>query len=181
MNDFLDTAKLTTHPVYLIIGLPRHGKTEVGKAIADVLKCGRGSTSTAVYWGLAYEWSHTLGIDVLTAFTQLVATPKEQLRPDLVRVGNAMCEKNPAALSLWLVDNGNYVIDGIRRRSELDYTRKVLAERGHKVEVWWVYRTPPPERIEDNTEVQWTDAEVNFSNHFQTVEELQAAVRKFLS
>lgn len=181
MNDFLDVPKVTPHPVWLIIGLPRHGKTEVGKAMAEVLGCGRGSTSTPVYMALAAEWSANLGIPVLDAFHNLLALPKEQIRPDLVRVGDALCKENPAALSLWLVDNGNYVIDGIRRRSELDYTRKVLAERGHKVTVCWVWREPPPPTISDNTEVTAADASCGIFNNYETVEELHACVRRFLS
>ena len=152
---------------YLIIGNPWAGKTLATALLADFIGVASGSTDSIVYEELAKErgvprWS-------------LEASAKESLRPDLVRVGNALCDQDPAALVSPLLARGARVIDGIRRRFELKAARQAARASGLIPVVVWVDRCSA---VKDNTDVMRSDADYVISNR-DTVGHLAKMIAEF--
>lgn len=140
--------------IIAVIGLPGAGKSTVSQAIAEHTGRKRGSCSDAIYNYL----SHILSMPE----AELRAIPKEALRPLLIYQGNQMCRRDPARLVKILHRHGITVIDGIRRRRELEKVCKCW-----KTFVVWVQPTKPIAEIVDNTELFPSDANTTFLNYWQ--------------
>lgn len=170
--------------LYLIIGLAKHGKTEVGKAIARAFHLEFGDTSEIVYRSLADRLADTTVYKALsTSPTEiemyLRSAPKELIRPLLIQEGDRLCASTPSALTLGLVNRGCRVVAGIRRRSEFLHAIGVLQFQ-YDIHVWWVQRYPAPPAVPDNTEVRISDAHYLFVNDHPHLAALQFGVTRVL-
>jgi len=135
---------MSNHCKILLIGQPFHGKSTFGNFLKEALGEAQ-AFSTSSY--LVYRLSLMEGIPV----NEIIAH-KEQYRPKLIALGNAMCGADPACLvgiCLWACQARFALIDGIRRMSEFN------ASRAWFDEIIWVERTDAPpskERVEMNQE-----------------------------
>ena len=135
---------------FFLIGRPQHGKTTVSKYLSKLRGEPYGSTSDYVYVLLARK----LG----TTVEELKQRPKESIRPLMVVEADALCDVTPTGLVDGLVASGVRIIDGIRRRKELQMSVKKLQDQGHTVHVWWI-SNPRQAEILDNTAVTVEDAQ----------------------
>jgi hypothetical protein len=167
--------------IYIIIGYPGHGKTEVGLAIAEHLNLKRGSTSDAVYEALSDSRALRNGTTPAHELSILRSIPKSELRDELVKCGDHLCAAGGSTCIVWhLVTHGCGVIDGVRRGEELWSARHRLVDQGLHPVVWWVERVPTPPRIHDNTTVTCSDSDFVFVNDCGTIEELRHKVVRSL-
>lgn len=149
-------------PVFFIVGKPQHGKSTLRNAISQRTRLRGGSCSDVVYALLAARRN--------VSVESLRAIPKEQLRPDLIRFGDWLCRtgeplaevsarpgfdedmyRHPTALVRVLVLSGIHVIDGVRRRIELQEAKDRLEWIGLQTLTLFVDRPGGPD-IKDNTE-----------------------------
>lgn len=154
--------------VYIFIGPPAHGKTLARKIFCELTGIKGASTSDVIY-ALMARFS---GVSE----AELRETPKEELRPKLVELGDYLCggsddlSKNafktpipdniyrgPSMLTRTLFHTGFLAFDGVRRKSELEEIRYTMAWLGLETFVLWVHRDEAP-AIADNTEVTIEDA-----------------------
>lgn len=155
-------------PVLLIIGPPRHGKTEARKLLAELTFMRGESTSTVIYKFLSVRRN--------VSAESLLQLPKESLRPDLIEAGdflvgaidkiaapaaNPAVEKEvyriPSTLVRTLYLSGYNIIDGVRRKAELTDSVKHLEWNGVRSIVLWIFN-PNADLIKDNTELTAADA-----------------------
>lgn len=168
-------SKKVLPPIFFFIGPPTHGKTTARKIFCELTKMKGHSCSEVIYAHIARH----RGIPV----AELMAEDKAALRPLLIEVGNYLCGdigklqlldnpekfeavnyfRSPSALIRTLVMSGTEVIDGVRRRLELEEAKKHLAWMGRRVLVVWV-ETPGKPIIKDNTELTANDADIQLIN-----------------
>jgi hypothetical protein len=165
-----------TPPVILICGPAGHGKTTAREILARVMQLKGGSCSDVVYAYLA-RIQGAKPEETAAKIAELRAQDKETLRPTLVKIGNWLCGdvgnlkedtslvyaenseahrdddlyRVPSSLVRMLVHNGYGVIDGIRRKLELQHAVDHLEWNGIRVLTIYVSRPDGP-RFEDNTE-----------------------------
>jgi len=89
---------------------------------------------------------------------EISAMPKEEIRPYLVKIGDEMCDRDITVLADKLIENGCGIIDGIRRKKELNGIKNK-----YNPLVIWINR-PDNDDISDNTEVTAEDADYVFVN-----------------
>ena len=125
-----------------VCGPPRHGKDTFARYLAEAMGLpwggpgsAVGSTSDAIYARMAELRGVSEG--------ELRALPKEDLRPDLVALGDEMVKDDLAALVKALPDRVR-IVTGVRRAAEFE------AVPHPKVLVWMAREGGP--RIVDNTE-----------------------------
>lgn len=159
-------------PVIIIIGRPQVGKTTTRGFVTQLTGLRGGSCSDVVYHFLASSRGQSV--------EYLKQLPKESIRPDLMVTGDFLCglgefklvdakiptENNspddllrvPSTLIRTLYMSGCNVIDGVRRRLELQEARDRLLWNGIRNAVFWV-ENPRVPNILDNTEVTSADAD----------------------
>lgn len=155
-------------PVFFIVGPVDHGKSTSRKILSGVTHLKGGSCSDVIYAILAKR----RGVSV----ESLRAIPKEELRPTLIALGDYVCcvvdadgkqvvlhevpvnaevdgeiYRSPSALIRTLYLNGYNVIDGVRRRLELQHARDHLEWNGVKCVTIHV-SDPRKPVIQDNSE-----------------------------
>jgi hypothetical protein len=168
-------------PVFFVCGKPQHGKTTVRNLLAQLTHLKGGSCSDVVY--------HFLAVRRQVSVEALRAEPKEALRPALCEAGDFLCGgaplhevpanpevdgqvyRHPSTLVRTLYLNGYNIIDGVRRRLELQHAREHLDWNGVRSLVIYVDRPGQPE-IVDNTEDLRETADEVVSND-GTIEDLQ--------
>ena len=136
--------------VIVIIGKARAGKTTFAKYLADLYGTKSAGTSDIVYKAMAIARN--------CKEEELRQIPKEELRPVLIDFANYLCSVVPDFLSSAIIQEGFDVIDGIRRRSELE----ALAAK-HNIAVYFVDRTEGV--VEDNFELDKDDADFIVDNN----------------
>lgn len=150
----------------LIIGNKLHGKTTFARFLVNHLgdaEC----FSTSSY--LIYR----LGL-ITGASEREILTDKETFRPQLVKLGNAMCDVDPGCLvsiCLWSSTQPNIIIDGVRRISEYD---NVKAWFEH---IFWIDR-PTQELGLDNLELSAAHAHHTITND-GSLEDLDAQAKEW--
>lgn len=149
-------------PVVFVTGKPQHGKTTVRHLVAQITGLRGASCSDVVY--------HYLAARRQVSVEALRQLPKEELRPFLVEAGDFLCGANqppqevpvnkevdaevyriPSALIRALFLSGINVIDGVRRRLELQDAKNHLEWNGVRALTLYVDRPGVPD-IPDNTE-----------------------------
>lgn len=176
-------------PVIIVIGPPHHGKTEARKALAELTFQKGESTSTVIYHFLAARRKQDV--------KELHALPKDDIRPELIEAGDFMVGKIneiklaaenpevdqsvyriPSALVRTLYLNGYNIIDGVRRRPELQDSIRHLEWNGVRTLVLWIER-PGADTVQDNTELTQADAhEVVYNDG--TLEDLKVKLKAVL-
>ena len=170
--------KRVQNPLFVFIGHPHHGKTTARKMFSELTGFAGGSCSDVIFAIL----SRHLGVPE----AELRAADKEQLRPKLVEFGNFLCGdigtlklvdsappgvenktaqlyRGPSSLVRVLFHVGCRVIDGVRRRLELNDVRNRMEWLGIPVVVFWVERPGEPV-LQDNTELSKEDADIVLLN-----------------
>ncbi len=125
----------------LIIGRKGHGKT----TFAGFLKQALGDAQT---FSTSEYLVHRLALIHGTTEAKILAA-KERYRPEMIVLGNAMCDVDPGCLvsiCLWACHKECAIIDGIRRVSEYKRVRKWFEH------VLWIERPGIPEGL-DNLEL----------------------------
>lgn len=157
---------------FVFIGPPHHGKTLARKFFCELTGLRGGSCSDVIYGVMSHFSNRSL--------TLLQETPKEELRPKLIELGDYLCGQSdslelngfqlpdtiyrgPSALLRSLFHTGVLVFDGVRRRRELNHFKEVLQWLGVDVRVVWVER-PDHATVDDNTEVTANDADAVIVN-----------------
>lgn len=160
------------NPVFIFIGPPHHGKTTSRKIFCELTGIKGASTSDVIYALLADK----LGLSE----EKLRETPKEELRPKLIEYGDFLCGmgqlalvegsnkdehfmRTPSALCRVLFLTGHGVVDGVRRRLELQEFKDRLMWLGVPTVVFWVERAGHP-TVEDNTQLKKEDADEIIQN-----------------
>lgn len=172
----MSTAQKTTgNPaVVLFIGPPRHGKTTARKILSELISQPGASCSDVIYPLLAKHLKMTEA--------ELRAMEKEEARPMLVEFGDYLCGqthqlsvvpggtpnegtyfRSPSTLFRSLYLTGIRLIDGVRRREELDEIRQILRWMNVPLVVFWVERPKAP-ATGDNTAVTAKDADAMLLN-----------------
>lgn len=136
--------------VFLIVGLPRHGKTTAREFLSPHLDQRGASTSELGYELLAEERGVTVA--------DLNALPKESLRQELVRVCDAALDQDSGAFARHFLARGVTIIDGIRRRSELLAAKSMLLDQGQTTRIIWI-ENPRVPLVRDNTDITPADAD----------------------
>jgi hypothetical protein len=164
----------TQCPLFLFIGPPRQGKTTARKIFCELTGLHGASCSDVIYALLAQH----KGVPE----AELRAFEKEQIRGELIEFGDYLCGsigklelvkaskpvrddlyRAPSALVRVLFHAGHRVVDGVRRRLELQETKDRMEWLGIPVVVFWVER-PGTEAVKDNTAVTAADADVSILN-----------------
>ena len=127
---------------FFVVGLPDSGKEIAANLLAHFIQAPRASSSSIVYDVLAAQ----RGIPRW----ELEASPKSEIRAELERVGDTLCEADPAALVAPLLRRGARVIHGIRRRTELCAARAEAIQMGLSPVVVWLDRHS---ETYDNTQI----------------------------
>lgn len=176
-------------PAIIVIGPPHHGKTEARKILAELTFSKGESTSTVIYSFLAHRRKVPLA--------DLLKVPKEEIRGELIEAGDflvgaidkiqlpavddkidGIVYRIPSALVRTLYMSGVNIIDGVRRKSELQDSIKHLEWNGVRTVVIWIER-PGGDKISDNTELSSADATDIVIND-GTLEELKAQLKLVL-
>lgn len=171
-------------PVIFVIGPPGHGKTAARKILAELTSQAGESTSTVILQFLGLRGGGTKDA--------LKATPKEEIRADLIEAGDFMVgaiEKmsKPAAEGREMLDsaiyrvpsvlvrtlylNGVNIIDGVRRIGELAHSKEHLEWNGVRHLTLWIEKSQGPV-IPDNTELTALNADETVMND-GTLEDLK--------
>lgn len=149
-------------PVIFVVGPVGHGKTTCREILSRITHLKGGSCSDVIYAVLAAR----RGVSVQS----LREVPKEELRPTLIEVGDWLCGqigqlaevaakpeidetvyRAPSALIRTLYLNGYNVIDGVRRKLELQHAKEHLEWNGVRTVVIHV-SDPRKPLIADNSE-----------------------------
>jgi hypothetical protein len=164
-----------TNNIYVLTGMPRHGKSELAKAMvtrAPHLKAG--ATSSLVYEVLA----KTEGLDPTADWHDVIPEPEQnEFRKRLVTLGDAMCDVYSPLLAVGLVERGISIIDGVRRKRELKAFRAYCKLHRLSCHVIWIHRDHPT--VKDNTELGPYDADQLILNS-GTIEDLDAVAVRVL-
>jgi len=139
---------------FFIVGLPNSGKEIAANLLATFLQAPRASSSSIIFDALAAQRG--------VPRWELEASPKSVLRPELERVGDALCEADPACLVAPLLKRGVRVIHGVRRRNELRAARAEAIQMGLSPVVVWLDRRS---NNFDNTEITRGDADYTIKNY----------------
>lgn len=165
-----------TPPVILICGPAGHGKTTAREILARIMQLRGGSCSDVVYAYLA-RIQGAKAEETAAKIAELRAQDKETLRPTLVKIGNWLCGdvgnlkedtslvyaedsdahrdddlyRVPSSLIRMLYHNNYNIIDGVRRRLELQHAIQHLEWNGIRVLSIFVSKPDGP-TIPDNTE-----------------------------
>jgi len=158
-------------PLIVFIGPSGHGKSTARKLFCELVPHFKGASCSDVVYALL---SQHLGVTE----TELRATDKEELRPKLVEFGDYLCAarhdleltktatgprpdlyRGPSALVRVLFHAGVRVVDGIRRRLELQEVRERMEWFGIRTLVIWIEDPRKPEIGGDNLSLTKDDAE----------------------
>lgn len=145
----------------LVIGNKYHGKTTFARFLQQALGDAQ-SFSTSEY--LVYRLSLLNGVSVADIHKE-----KEKYRPELIKLGNAMCNADAGCLvtiCMWSCHKTFAIIDGVRRISE--YTRV----KDWFEQIIWINRPSEPKGL-DNLELDESHANRIILND-GSLEELQA-------
>lgn len=178
----------TQPPVFFVVGPPTHGKTTTREILARLTRLKGGSCSDVIYAFLAARHNTTV--------EKLREIPKEDLRPRLIAAGDFLCGmdgpmdaaekpevdqevfRHPSALIRTLYMNGYNVIDGVRRRLELQHAKDRLDWCG--VEQLTIHIVDPRKPVpQDNSEDLSDLADEKILND-GTPEELEAKLKAIL-
>lgn len=135
--------------IIVVIGRARSGKTTFSKFVENKYKIKSGGTSDAVYKFMAIARNCTV--------SELKKIPKEKIRDNLIRFGNSLCSVYPIFLSEYLINNNIVLIEGIRRRDELELLREK-----YNVLVYYIHRNNGT--ISDNFDMCKDDSDVVIHN-----------------
>lgn len=155
--------KQITPPVILVCGPAGHGKTTAREILCKLTALKGGSCSDVIFSYLALLRGTTV--------EELRKLDKEELRPELVKVGNWLCGdigdleeakspdapkasdiyRVPSTLIRTLYHNNRNVIDGVRRTLELKHAVEHLEWNGIRVLSIFITNPNGP-AIPDNTE-----------------------------
>jgi cytidylate kinase len=149
--------------IIVVIGKARAGKTTFSKYLSTITGAKCAGTSDVVYKYMALARN----VDV----KELYKIPKEELRPNLISFANALCEVYPIFLSEALIKNGVSIIEGVRRKSELDALRNLY-------DVYAVYIDRDQGTVSDNFEMDHHDADHIVINH-SDLDSLYKATQNF--
>jgi energy-coupling factor transporter ATP-binding protein EcfA2 len=162
MPDKMSSVPQFKMPVFFVVGPVGHGKTTAREILSRLLHARGGSCSDVIY--------HFLSIRKGVSIDDLRQLPKEQFRPQLIEAGDYLCGqigqlaevpeneavdaevyRHPSALIRTLYMNGFNVIDGVRRRLELEHAKDHLDWAG--VEQFTIHISDPRKpTIADNSE-----------------------------
>jgi hypothetical protein len=183
-------------PVFFITAPgPQQGKSTVRNEVCRLTGLRGGSCSDVIYHFMAHLKS--------TSVEELRKLPKEQVRPQLIKLGDWLCGigpleelsalrseeekvvpleerdlyRGPSALIRTLFFNGVHVIDGVRRRLEIAHARERLEWMG--LRVVHLHVVNPRVTMKDNTEELKDLADAVISND-GTIPELNARVLQTL-
>jgi hypothetical protein len=176
-------------PVFFIVGPVGHGKSTAREILSQLTHLKGGSCSDVIYGCLARR--RNVSVDTLRQI------PKEELRPTLIALGDFICGsgpklaedpadiafddavfRHPSALIRMLYLNGYNVIDGVRRKAELEHARAQLDWNGVRSFVVHVH-DPRKALIADNSEDLTEFADLKIVNE-GTVEELEVKLKTWL-
>lgn len=149
----------------IIIGQPRHGKTELGGITARILNASFGNTSDTIYESLAAKGETTV--------EALRKIPKEDIRERLINEGDRLCLDNPAFLSLKQLET-HRIVCGVRKPPELYGIKQVYPD----AVVVWVER-PAAQWFPDNTSLTREAADYVVVND-GSLEDLEVKMRGVL-
>lgn len=99
--------------VILVIGPAKAGKDTVSKMLSELLDKKYAGTSDILY--------NIYSICTNKSVNELKHIDKELLRSSLIELGNYLTDDHPIFLSEKLLAQGYTIINGIRRKAELDY------------------------------------------------------------
>jgi hypothetical protein len=152
-------------PVIFFIGPPKHGKSTARNIVCELTGLVGASCSDFIY--------HFLALRKKVDVSVLRAIPKETFREELIECGDWMCKvepihslnekaadpdidgelyRCPSAIVRALYHSGVRVIDGVRRRTELNHAREHLDWCGVRTLVFWVQKPGGP-KVKDNTDI----------------------------
>lgn len=181
----------TIPPVFFLIGPPQHGKTTARRILSKLTGLKGASTSDVIAGFLAERKG--------VSYDSVRALPKELSRAEFIEAGNWLCGDDiklaeapkditvdeesyrvPSALVRALYHSGVNVIDGCRRRLELDNARSHLQWNGVRTLVLYIERPDGP-KIKDNTELTKDHADeyiLNDGSEADLTEKLHTALTK---
>lgn len=136
----------------LIIGNKCHGKTTYANFLKDELGSAEAYTTSSY---LVYRLSLIKGVP-----ENVILENKETYRPDLIELGNAMCEADAGCLvsiCLWASQAKFILIDGVRRISEFSKVKSWFDQ------IIWMNRPSEPIGL-DNLELKDQDADIIIEN-----------------
>lgn len=111
--------------LYLVGGLPRHGKSTLASCLSVYTGLPWGDTSQVIYDALAEE----LG----TTRAELQARDKSTVRQQLIDLGDRLVAQDPAYLVRRLVQSGIRIVAGVRAPEQI---LAVEAELGPVLTMW---------------------------------------------
>jgi hypothetical protein len=156
---------MTKRKKLLIIGNKLHGKTTFADFLCEILENAE-AFSTSSY--LIYR----LGL-ITGASKEEILRDKETYRPQLVKLGNAMCDADAGCLvsiCIWASKADTIIIDGVRRISEFSHVKDWFDH------IIWVDRPSVPLGL-DNLELTAKDADVVISNTGDLKDLQQSAIK----
>jgi dephospho-CoA kinase len=136
--------------IIIVIGRARSGKSTFSNYLSTISGIKYAGTSDVVYKYMALARN----VDV----EELYKIPKEELRPNLITFANALCEIYPIFLSEALIKDGCSIIEGIRRKSELEALKR-------KYDTYVVYIDRDEGTVNDNFEMDRHDADHIITNY----------------
>lgn len=176
-------------PVIFVIGPVGHGKTTAREILVELTHLRGGSCSDIIYNFLALRKE--------VSVESLRQLPKESLRPELIEAGDFLCGsagelkevpknaeieqavfRHPSALIRTLYMNGINIIDGVRRRLELQDAKSHLDWNGVRSLTIHVLKPNEP-WVKDNSEDLRELADESIAND-GTVEKLRARLAEIL-
>lgn len=168
--------------VYIVIGLPKSGRTEVCKAISWALKVPRGHILTVGYLHLAGELACKTGGELSHCVRTVLGADKAEIQPRLEAAHATLYAQDPVIAIRTLFELGVQVVDGIETREELAVAKANLKEAGFEVETWWVKRPVEHEHAapHENYPIE-DDADGLIENDAATPAELQKSIIDFLT
>lgn len=175
-------------PVFFVVGPVGHGKSTTREILARLTRLRGGSCSDVIYAFLAARGN--------TSVEELRKIPKEELRPKLIQAGDYLCGmdglldvaekpevdkevyRHPSALIRTLYMNGYNVIDGVRRRLELQHAKERLDWCA--VEQLTIHVSDPRKAIVDDNSEDLTGLVDETVVNDGTPEELEAKLKAIL-